>query len=111
MGPEELPTRVRKILSTEELATFLAKNKLQPCGDPQTLEDRAWRLRDALTKPSFISPELHPPQVQQLLQLLLEVSDIFCIDKEDLRQPADAEAMHIETGECKPIKQRPYKLA
>ena len=47
--------------------------------------------------PGFLGPDLTAKQKQYLLQRLLEVADVFCVSKADLRQPACAEPMTIDT--------------
>ena len=42
--------------------------------------------------------------------MLLEISDVFCIDIEYLKIPAKGEPFEIDTGTAKPIKQRPFRL-
>ena len=98
-------------MSDQELAAFLQLHNLKPCGPNNTLKDRACRLKDALTKPEFMEEGLGKKQWMELLQGLLEVGDIFCVSKEDLRQAARAQAMDIDTCLHPPIKQRAYKLA
>ena len=43
--------------------------------------------------------------------MLLGVADVLCTEIEDLRTPAKGEPFEIDTGDAKPIKQRPYRLA
>ena len=111
VGPEELPAKVRKELSTEKVSGFLRENDLVANGEPGTLADRVWHLKDALAKEGFLAQNLGHSQRKHLLQALLAVSDIFYVDKQDLRQAAMAEEMTINTGEHKPVKQRAFKLA
>ena len=40
----------------------------------------------------------------------MKYADVFCIDKADLRRPALAEEMRIDTKGNLPVKQRGYKL-
>lgn len=45
-----------------------------------------------------------------MLQELLAVADVFCVRKEDLKTPAAAAAMDIDTSNHPPIKRKPYKV-
>ena len=72
--------------------------------------DRTWRLSEALKATDMINPELKSEEQTAIKQLLLEFADVFCIDKRDLKRPAKAEAMRLDTKNHPPIKQRAYKL-
>ena len=54
--------------------------------------------------------DLTSVQRKEALQMLLEISDVFCVDIEDLKSPAKGEPFEIDTGTAKPIKQRPFRL-
>ena len=85
-------------------------HSLQRCGNPKTHVERAWRLSEALKEPALINPASSASFQSKMKQVLLEYADVFCINKGDLKTPALAEPMHLDTGDAKPIKQRAYKL-
>ena len=66
VGPEDLPSQMKVDMSSCELETFLQEHGLQPCGPAATLKDRAWRLRDALSKQGFLGDKLRQGQLVEL---------------------------------------------
>ena len=103
-GPDLLPDLIPSDFDTSAAAKFRADLGLKECGDEDSLVDRTWRLKEALKAEGMINPELDQASRQKLLQLLLEYADVFCIDKRDLRRPAKAEAMKLDTKGHPPIK-------
>lgn len=64
---DELPTRKLLTMNSSELEEFLAAHRLVANGDPETLPDRASRLKHACSFPHFFNPELTEEQRRTLM--------------------------------------------